>query len=124
MALVRERHASMFVNSKKVAECFKSKVTLSSGDELQYGDEGVIGVSDGAASTSLDFDIVVPVSGATVSIETILLAKQNVDIQQGIVNGKIWQCTMRCTKAEYDSDAKAGTLVGSFTFIGGEPTIS
>ena len=124
MALARIRHASMFVNSKKIAECFKSKTALNSGDELAYGDDGVIGVSDGAANTQVDFDIIVPVSGATISPEQLLNAKQNVDIQSGLINGKIWECQMRFTKADYDSDAKAGTLNGSFSLIGGPPTIS
>jgi hypothetical protein len=124
MALVRVRHASMFLNSKKIAECYKSDVELNSGDELQYGDEGVIGVADGATNTQVNFDMIVPVSGATVSPEQLLLAKQNVDIQSGLINGKLWDCTMRFTKAKYDSDAKTGTLNGAFTLIGGEPTIA
>lgn len=124
MALARIRHYSVFVNSKKVAEAYKSKVALNSGDELAYGDAGVIGVSDGAANTALDFDSITPVSGSTASIEQILLGKQNVDIQLGLVNGKIWECQMRCTKADYDTDMKTGTLNGSFSFIGGEPTIT
>jgi len=42
MALVRVRHASMYLNGKKIAECFKSKTSLNSGDEPQFGDEGFL----------------------------------------------------------------------------------
>jgi hypothetical protein len=124
MALARIRHYSIFFNSKKIAEATSSSADLSSGDELAYGDAGVIGVSDGAGSMQLEFDSVVPVSGSSVSVETVLLAKQNVDIQCGLINGKIWENQMRCTKANYKTNMKSGTLDGSFTFIGGEPTIS
>lgn len=124
MALNRVRHYSIFFNSKKIAEAMKSTVDLNSGDELAYGDDGVIAVSDGATNTKLDFDMIIPTTKATVSVEDVLLAKQNVDIQLGLVNGKIWECQMRCTSAKYTTDMVKGTLDGSFTFIGGEPTIS
>lgn len=124
MALVRVRHASLYVTSKKFAEVNDHTVEYESGDELQIGDDGVFAVSDGAASVKLTATSVTPVSGATVSPETALQAKQNIDVQLGLLNGKIWQLTMRVQKAQYKSDAKAGTLVGEFVFISGEPTIN
>lgn len=123
MALQRIRHASILLNSKKVAECNKSDTELNSGDELAYGDNGVIGVSDGATSTTLNFDTVVPVSGMSITVEQIILNKQNVVIQT-LLNGQIWECEMRFKSAKYTSDATKGTLDGSFNLIGGLPTIS
>ena len=124
MALVRVRHASMFVGSKKVAEMFRNKVALNSGDEPQFGDEGFLGMSDGAITTQLDFDAIVPVSGMTVDLTAYLLNKTDVDITSGPVNGKLYTWTSRCTKAEYDSDSKAGTQTGAFSFMAGVPTVS
>lgn len=124
MALNRVRHYSIFFNSKKIAEAFKSGVDLNSGDELAYGDDGVIAISDGAVNTKLSFDMIIPTTKATVSIVDVLLAKQNVDMQLGLVDGKIWECQMRPTVAKFDTDMVKGTLNGSFTFIGGEPTIT
>lgn len=123
MAMFKIRHASIWVSGTKVAEAYKSKKSLNSGDEPQYGDEGFVGMSDGAITTTLDFDIIVPIGGATISPEQLMLNKQDVDITAGLVNGKIWQLTMRFTKAEYDSDAKAGTLMGNFSLFGGKPRI-
>lgn len=123
MALQRIRHASIWVNSKKVAECFKSDMDLKSGDELAYGDAGVIGVSDGATTTALSFDIVVPVSGATITVEKLILQKANVDIQSNL-NGEIWENQMRFGDCKYTSDSVKGTLNGAFNLMGGEPTIT
>lgn len=124
MALTRIRHYSVFVNSRKVAELQSAKISWSSGDELAFGDNGVIGVSDGAGSTQLDFKAVIPVPGMSVQLEDALQNKQNVIIQLGLMNGQIWEIEMRTTKAEYDTDTKSGRLDGDFTMIGGEPTRS
>jgi hypothetical protein len=114
----------MYLNGKKIAECFKSKTSLNSGDEPQFGDEGFLGMSDGATTTQFDFDTIVPVAGMSVAVETQLLNKNDVDFGNSLVNGKIWTVTARVTKAEYDSDAKAGTLVGSFSAMGGKPKLT
>jgi hypothetical protein len=125
MAQPRFRHASMFVNGTKVAECFKSKQTLASGDERQFGDAGVVGATDGAVTLDVDFDTVVPVAGMSVNPEQMMLNHQYVDIQAGYVDGEIWECTMRFTTAEYDSDAQKGSLTGTFKLISaGIPTIT
>lgn len=121
MALVRFRHASIYLRGVKVAEAYESEEDISSGDEPQFGDEGFVGMSDGATTTTFNFTAIVPVKGMTIAVEDILLQKQDVDLALGLVNGRIHQVTVRCTNANYKSDAKAGTLVGSFKFMGGVP---
>lgn len=124
MAMVRVRHPSIFVEGKKVGQCYKTKSDINSGDELQYGDDGVIGVSDGAGNWTLEFDMIIPVAGADVNPEVMLANKQFVDIQYGIENNKILASTMRFQKAVTDGDAKAGTLTGSYTLIGPMPSFN
>jgi hypothetical protein len=124
MALARIRHYSLLVNSRKMAELENATITWASGDELAFGDAGVIGVSDGAGSTQLHCEAVVPVSGMSVTLEDALQNKQNVTIQLGLINGQIWEVEMRTTTAEYKTDTQKGRLDGTFTFIGGEPTRS
>lgn len=121
MANVRVRHASIYLNGRKVAEAYESEEDISSGDEPQYGDEGFVGMSDGATTTNFSFTAIVPVAGMTVAVENILLNKQDVDLALGLINGKIHQVTVRFTNCNFKSDAKAGTLVGSFKAIGGVP---
>lgn len=124
MALQRVRHYSLFAQGKKVAECFRNKASFKSGDEPQFGDDGMLGMSDGAGTLELTFDAIAPVAGMSVQFEQFVLGKIDLDMQMGLINGKIWQSTMRCTQAEYDGDAKAGTLNGSFTLMGQPPQIT
>lgn len=124
MAMNRVRHASISIESKKVGECHRIKSSYSSNDELQLGDDGYIGISDGAGQTQIEFEMFVPYSGATVNPKQLMLLKQDVDVEMYLVNGQIESLSMRFIKADTDSDAKAGTLMGSFTLIGGEPTLT
>lgn len=122
MAFVRVRHASLFISGRKYAEAYMTEEDVSSGDEPQYGDEGLVGMSDGAATTNLSCEAIVPVLGSSVDIlKSYLLKKLDIDITYGLVNGQLHQYTVRCTNANFKGDAKAGTLVGSFKFIGKAP---
>lgn len=121
MALVRVRHASLRANGKKIAEMYDCTYDIASGDEPQFGDDGFLGMSDGAITSQIDCTSIVPVAGMSVDIDALILNKTDVDITHSVVNGKIHQVTMRCTGANYKTDAKAGTLVGSFKFMGGVP---
>ncbi len=121
MAYARVRHASAYVGGRKVAEMFNNSYDVSSGDEPQFGDEGFVGMSDGAITTTFEFDQVVPTNGSSVLVENILLNKQDIDLAVGLINNKLHQVTVRCTGGTWKSDTKAGTLVGSFKFMGGVP---
>lgn len=125
MAFVRVRHASLWLGGKKIAEAYESEEDIASGDEPQYGDAGFVGMSDGATTTNFSFSAIRPVNGASVdSVETALLSKTDLDLTYGLVGGKLHQVTVRCTNVNNKSDAKAGTLVGSFKFMGGVPTLT
>ena len=124
MALVLVRHASLYVGGAKVAEMYESTYDIASGDEPQYGDLGFLGMSDGAITTKVDATTIVTVPGNSVNIENMLLQKQDVDVTLGLIDGHTHQITMRCTNANFKSDAKAGTLVGSFSFMGGPPSVT
>lgn len=114
----------MYMGGKKVAEMYDNTYDIASGDEPQYGDDGFEGMTDGAVTTQLDCTTIVPVSGMSVSIVNALLGKQDVDITLGIIDGHIHQITMRPTGANFKSDAKTGSLAGSFKFFGGVPKIT
>ncbi len=60
MANVRVRHASFYLGGKKIGTMHTNSYTLSSGDEAQFGDEGYLGHSDGASTTSCDVEVIVP----------------------------------------------------------------
>ena len=121
MALQRVRHASIFVGSKKVGEMYNNTMDHNSGDEQQFGDDGAVGMSDGAITTTFDFDTFVPVAGASYDPRISFLNKDDVDVTVGPIAGKLTQLTMRFMKCNYKSDAKAGTLNGTFQLQGGKP---
>lgn len=123
MAFVRVRHASIFVGGKKLGTMFNNKYSINSGDEPQFGDNGLLGYSDGAIQTTLTCTDIIPVAGQDVPLTQALVAKSDLDMQVGLVDGHIHQITMRPLKAEFDSDAKAGTQHGNFEFGGGTPRI-
>ena len=124
MANARIRHYSIFINTKKAATFQTSSLGIQSGDEPQFGDDGFLGYSDGAIQSTLQSDAVVPVGGTNTGLLDALLAKQDVLIGAGIVDGKILQMTHRVLEATYDTDTKTGTLMGKFRFGGGAPKTS
>ena len=124
MALVRVKHASIFRNGKKIAECYQNKYHIASGDEAAFGDDGFEGMTDGATTTTIDCTTIVPYGGMSVDLADDLLNKRDVDMTVGLVNGKIHEITMRVLEAEFDSDAKTGALNGAFKFMGGVPSVS
>lgn len=123
MATYRVKHASVFVAGKKVATANTSDITVNSGDEVQFGDAGFAGFSDGATTTSCEVTEIVPITGTTFDFDAAIVGKQNLEMSFGLLNGNIWQVTMRAMKHDYKSDAKTGTLTGSISLAGGEPKI-
>jgi len=118
----RIRHASIYLKGRKIAECHSSNLDVNSGDERMFGDEGYIGHTDGASTNDASFDCVIPVAGMETDVEGALERKEYVDLASGIVNGKIRKVTGRFVKCSYKSDAKTGSLDGSFNFEGGKAT--
>ncbi len=124
MANARIRSASIFLNQKKMGTIEGIKYTYSTGDEDQFGDPGYIGASDGAATSSISCNGIVPLPGMEMDIMAAMQNKADFDIALGVVNGKIHQVTMRGKKCEFTGSQKAGTLMGDFEFSGGEVSIT
>ena len=119
----RIRHYSVYYNNKRVA-WFKGKsYEIKSGDEAQIADNGYMGHSDGATQTMLKTDMVVPVKGIGISLESDLLNKKYVKIGVGVVNGKAHQVEMRMVSTSFSTDESTGALTGEINFEGGPPTV-
>ena len=87
------------------------------------GVEGVLGQSDGAVESKMDFDTVVPIAGMQINIDDIIKSKARVGM--GIsVNGGFQIVRGKITGATYSSDSKTGECKGKYTFIGGEPQLT
>lgn len=118
------RHFSMYFKGRKVATASGNQYDIDTNNEDQIGDEGWMGVSDGAKMTKLSTDCVVPVAGVGVSIVADMLNNKYVDIGLGIVDGKVHKVKMAIMKASFTADATKGTLNGKFEFSGGKPEIT
>lgn len=124
MANVKVRAASMYIDGSKVAEFEGSDYDLVGGDEAQFGAEGYMGHSEGAITSKVTANGLIPVAGMKVDIMSIFLKKKDVSVALASVSGKIHKITMRCTNANVKSSHRNGTQSGSFTFEGGEPSVT
>jgi hypothetical protein len=118
------RNAAVYFGGKKVAEIETADYDIDSGDEPQHGTDGLLGYSNGQVTTKITCNVIVPVSGLTVTIEDALVNKRPVLIGW-LGGGKMHQIKdMRVMRASYKSDSKAGSLKGTFEFNGGAPNIT
>lgn len=114
MASARFRPIPWYINNRKVAEANGSAYNLDSGDEVQIGHEGVLGLSDGVPMIKLDLDFVQPVAGTKIDFIAMFKNKQEVAIQ-GAIGGKIHAIPMRITNLSITSTSKTGAVTGKIT---------
>lgn len=124
MAQARIRSASVFLQGKKWGQIEGIKYEYTTGDEAQFGDPGYIGHSDGAGTTTIDCTGIIPVTGQDIDIYSAMQQRLYLEMDLAPVNGKIHHVTVRPVKAGVTGSQKAGTLMGDFSFAGGEPTIT
>lgn len=123
MAQSRFRHYPLYVGNRKMAEMNGVAYDLESGDELQFGAEGVLGVSDGIPTVKIEGDFVQPVQGTQIDIVTMLLGKQYVSTKI-VIGGKAHEIVGRFMAMNFQSDSRTGASRGKFTFTGGGPDVS
>lgn len=124
MANVKVRAASLYIGGSKVAEVEGTEYDLVGGDEAQFGDPGYLGHSEGAITTKMNCTAVLPVKGTKVDMVDIFLKKKDVSVTLATVAGKFHKITMRCVSCNVKSSHRNGTQMGSFSFEGGEPSVT
>lgn len=117
------RASPLYLNGKKVAEVGTSTYEVMDPGTNQVGIEGVLGQSDGAVESKMDFDTVVPIAGMQINIDDIIASKARVGMGI-VVNGRMQLVRGKITGATYSSDSKTGECKGKYTFIGGEPQLT
>jgi hypothetical protein len=120
MAQAKFRHYPVYVAKKKIATMSAVTHDIESGDELQFGSEGVLGHSDGIATCTLEADCVVPVSGSPIDFLGTILNKRDVDVMI-FADGKFQTFTGRIVSANYSSNSRNGEARGKFRFTGAAP---
>lgn len=117
------RNASVYINSRKIAEIESGTYEHNSGDEDQFGSEGWMGASDGAGTTRLTFNTVVPAVGHEMTFKRIMKNKEYVQVAV-IIDGGAEMITMRVASRSYNFDSKTGVVKGAFTAMGGDPELA
>jgi hypothetical protein len=115
------RNFSLFANGRKFGEATGIVYDQESGNEIQIGDGQVLGVSQGVKTVNVQVDSIIPYRGAQVAriLEDAYDANTSIQIGLGIVGGRIHKMSLYCTKANFKTEMKNGTVNGSWTLIGG-----
>jgi hypothetical protein len=120
----RIRHFSIYRNGRKVATASGNSYDIASNDEAQIADEGYLGHSDGATTTRLSTDLIVPVRRTAMQqLLEDMMAKKYIDIGLGILGGSVHKVKMRAVTCNHTGAAANGSLTGRFEFEGGVPDI-
>lgn len=120
----RTRPFPIYINSRKVAEAFQNNIDAESGDEQQFGAEGVLGLSEGITTFEIDFDVVQLTRGTNIDLFGILMNKQEVGVGVSVGPKRI-RVPMRCTSANLTSQSRNGTATGKWKFKqSGTPSVT
>lgn len=117
MAQLTFRHVPLRFDNKKIAEVNQTTFEVISGDEPQFGSDGLLGYSDGATTGRCQFRTVTPVKGHEKDLDLAIYEKKTVVLVLPI-GGKSHTLEGRMTGMSYETDARAGTLTGSYTVEG------
>lgn len=117
------RFAPISINHLKIGEAENVTYDIETGDEIQIGADGVLGLSDGTATCTATFNAIIPVKGMGFQIDNVILNKLYVDIKIPL-NGQQHVATGRITGVNYSTDAKTGRCTGQFKFTGGSPQLA
>jgi hypothetical protein len=116
MAQSRFRNFPLFLASKKFAEAHGNAYNADSGDELQFGSDGILGLSDGIITVRIEADYVVPVAGTKIDLWNLFLNKTEFYVRM-LMGGKSHQVPCRITNMAQQSESKGGTATGKITMM-------
>jgi len=111
---MRFRNFPWFLGSKKFAEAHGVALNADSGDEVQIGNDGILGLSDGVIQMRFELDFVVPVAGTKIDLWDYFLNKRGFSARM-MAGGKSIMIPCRITNMNLTSEAKNGTATGKIT---------
>jgi hypothetical protein len=121
------RPYSVWAEGRKVATLNASDDEIKNAGELCIIDGGEVGgFSSGAVTTATSIDTIILVEGtpATQRFVESLMAGRAVNIQLGVIDGKVDKRKMWITSAKRTCSHENGTLKGAFSLVGGAPTLT
>jgi len=117
------RAAAIFYKGKRVGLMQDVTYDLDTNDALEQTDDGTY-FTDGRATSKVSFGALIPVAGLRITAYSDALAKNDVTIQLGIVDGSVHTIVMRAKTFAVKSEVASGKLTGNFEYMGGQPTIT
>jgi hypothetical protein len=121
------RPFSVWSEGRKIATLNAADDEITNDGELCIGDSGqTLGFSSGAIKTNTSIDTIILVEGtpATQRFVESLMAGRACKIQLGVIDGKVDKRTMWIKSAKRTCSHENGTLKGSFSLVGGAPTLT
>lgn len=121
------RPFSIWLNGRKLATFKGGSNSLKNTGEKQIGDSGVVlGFSSASITNDISMDVTVLVEGTvgTQLLKEALMNSLPVEVQVGIIDGKIQKNTMYVTEFSDECSHENGTLTAKVTLTGGAPTLT
>ena len=116
------RFHSLYVDGAKFAEIYQHKIDVTANAENIFADGGWAGTTYGAKTTQITGSYIVPVDGTVIDPIALLLSSRYVGVTQ-LVGGKYITQPMKFTAAGVETNSQNGTSTGTFTLMGGEPSV-
>ena len=117
------RYYGLFLDGAKFAELYQHKHDVNANSEAVFADGGWAGQTDGAVTSQITGSYIVPVDGGVKDPVAILLSRRYVGVAS-LTGGKYVQNIMKFTAAGTETNSQNGTATGTFTLMGGEPSLS
>lgn len=123
MANPRVKAGAVFYNKKRVAELQKFKYKIKNGSGQELADSGAYN-TDGKVTTEISADMIVPVTGLSISAVKDLIEQRNAEIVLGVVDGRLHVVDdARPIDVEIEGDIPSGKQTAAFNWQGGEPKL-
>lgn len=120
----RYKHASIYIDGKKLGKATGGSYTPSSASEAQYNDDGYAGESEAPFMTEVTADTIEPIGSSGLDLTSTMLRRTYVNLAVATVENRIHQIdNMRVVRAETRWTNNNGVKTGSYTFRGGVPKI-
>lgn len=113
---------SLYVDGKKFAEVTSGDYNVSKGNESLIIDGGWAGESDGATTSEITPKIIMPKTGTTVNIFSLLLSNRYIRAALPI-GGQIHEVDVKPYGASISWDHKSGMASGDWKLRGGKPEL-
>ena len=122
MADYQIRSASCFVGGLKMGTFTGGTLSISSGDEPNFGDNsGSIVYSDGVIQPKFKANFFEPIQGLGFDLDGALLSKTTLTLSIGLINGQVYTGRFRPLDSSHTFEIKDGKSVGDYEFGGSSP---